>query len=131
MIDSSLHIRQNKVRWVRMGLASGSDRREIKVSVITRSYIMVKNVLLMNVCLPQNGNAPQVSERIRTMAASASVLSNLFTSFSTSGDSIYCNRDRDNRLCSISSTSQALLRTRARSHTHLHTPSLTNTHTLR
>lgn len=125
MIDSSLHIRQNKVRWVRMGLTSGSDRREIKVSVITRSYIMVKNVLLMNVCLPQNGNAPQVSERIRTMAASASVLSNLFTSFSTSGDSIYCNRDRDNRLCSISSTSQALLRTRARSHTH----PLSQTHT--
>lgn len=126
-MDSSLHIRQNKVRRVRTGL--GSDRREIKLSVITRSYVPVKNVLLMNVCLAQSGKALQVSERIRTMAASASVLSNLFTSFSTSGDSMYCNRERDNRLCSISSTSQARLRTHARSHTHLHTPSLTNTHT--
>ena len=40
-MDSSLNIRQNKVRRVRMGLASGSDRREIKLSVITHSYIPV------------------------------------------------------------------------------------------
>lgn len=71
----------------------------------------------MAVCLPQSGKAPQVSERIRTMAASASVLSKRFTSFSTSGDSMYCNRDRDNRLCSISSTSEAQLRMRTHSHT--------------
>lgn len=48
-MDSSLNIRQNKVRRVRMSIVSGSDRREIKVSVITRSYITEKNDLLMNV----------------------------------------------------------------------------------
>lgn len=80
-----------------MGLASGSERKRIKVSVITRSYAAIRRkqcALNEDVSLATLTTA-QGSERIRTMAASASVLSNLFTSFSTSGDSMYCDRDRD------------------------------------
>lgn len=80
-----------------MGLASGSERRRIKVSVITRGYAAIRRkqcALNEDVSLATPTTA-QGSERIRTMAASASVLSNLFTSFSTSGDSMYCDRDRD------------------------------------
>lgn len=53
------------------------------------------NALLMKKLSLATLTTAQGPERIRTMAASASVLSNLFTSFSTSGDSMYCDRDRD------------------------------------